>query len=137
VSLFPAASCNDAPVQAPLIGIDLADPRRLADRLDRVPSLADELFHPGERAYAATQARPIESLAARFAAKEAVVKALGLDGFDPLDVEILHGGERCGVALHGAAAERAELLGVTVTISLTHLDSMAAAIAFAQRTDST
>lgn len=123
------------PMRAPLIGIDLVDPRRLADRLERTPTLADELFHPGERAYAATQPRPIESLAARFAAKEAVVKALGLDGFDPLDVETLHGGEECGVALHGAAAERAELLGVTVTISLTHLESMAAAVALAQPID--
>jgi len=118
-----------------MIGIDLADPRRLADRLERTPSLAEELFHPGEQAYAATQPRPIENLAARFAAKEAVVKALGLDGFDPLDVEILNGGDDCGVALHGAVAERAELLGVNVTISLTHLESMAAAVAMARPID--
>lgn len=115
-----------------MIGIDLADPRRLADRLERTPSLAEELFHPGEQAYAATQPRPIENLAARFAA---VVKALGLDGFDPLDVEILNGGDDCGVALHGAVAERAELLGVNVTISLTHLESMAAAVAMARPID--
>lgn len=71
----------------------------------------------------------------RAAAKEAVVKALGLDGFDPLDVEVLDGGERCAVALHGAAAERAEALGVMVTISLTHLESMAAAVALARPID--
>lgn len=64
-----------------------------------------------------------------------VVKALGLDGFDPLDVEVLDGGERCAVALHGAAAERAEALGVMVTISLTHLESMAAAVALARPID--
>jgi holo-[acyl-carrier protein] synthase len=127
--------CDDATMGAPMIGIDLADPRRLANRLERTPSLAEELFHPGEQAYAATQPRPIENLAARFAAKEAVVKALGLDGFDPLDVEILNGGDDCGVALHGAVAERAELLSVNVTISLTHLESMAAAVAMARPMD--
>lgn len=123
-------------MSAPLIGIDVVDPRRLADRLKRTPQLADELFHPGERAYAATQPQPVENLAARFAAKEAVVKALGLDGFDPLDVEIVQGGELCSVALHGAAAERARELGVAVTISLTHLESMAAAVAMARPIDS-
>jgi holo-[acyl-carrier protein] synthase len=118
-------------VKAPLIGIDLIDPRRLADRLARTPALADELFHAGERAYADGQPHPIEHLAARFAAKEAVIKALGMDGFEPLDVEVIEGGERCSVRLHGAAAERAFELGVTVAISMTHLDSMAGAVALA------
>lgn len=115
-----------------MIGIDLADPRRLADRLQRTPALAEELFHPGERAYAASQTNPSENLAARFAAKEAVVKALGLDGFDPLDIEVVDGGERCSIALHRAVADRARELGVEVTISLTHLESMAGAVALAR-----
>lgn len=115
-----------------MIGIDLADPRRLKDRLARTPALADELFHAGERAYADSQPQPMECLAARFAAKEAVIKALAIDGFDPLDVEVLEGGERCGVRLHGDVAERAEALGVVVTISLTHLVTMAAAVALAR-----
>ncbi len=119
----------------PLIGIDIVDPRRLAKRMQRTPALADELFHPGEQAYAATQPRPIENLAARFAAKEAVTKALGLDGFEPLDVEVLEGGERCAVSLHGLAAERARELAVAVTVSLTHLESMAAAVALARPVD--
>ena len=112
-----------------MIGIDLVDPRRLDDRLARTPALAEELFHSGELAYAETQPSPTECLAARFAAKEAVIKALGIDGFDPHDVEILEGGERCGVRLHGNAAARAEELGVVVTVSLTHLGTMAGAVA--------
>lgn len=116
----------------PMIGIDLADPRRLEELLARTPALADELFHAGERAYAGSQPQPIECLAARFAAKEAVIKALGVDGFDPLDVEVLEGGERCGVRLYGDVAERAQALGVVVTISLTHLGTMAAAVAMAR-----
>src|SRR4051812_45975119 len=116
---------------APMIGFDLADPRRLADRLQRTPALAAELFHPGELAYANSQPNPSENLAARFAAKEAVVKALGIDGFDPLDVEVLCGGENCSLALHGAVAERARELGVRVTISMSHLDAMVGAVALA------
>ena len=118
--------------RAPLIGIDLVDTVRLGQRLARRPLLADELFHPGERAYSEAQANSIEHLAARFGAKEAVVKALGIDGFEPLDVEVVGGGEECTVALHGAAARRAAELDVDVTVSLTHLPAMAAAVALAR-----
>lgn len=115
--------------------MDLADPQRLADRLRRTPALAEELFHLGERVYAESQPNPIEHLAARFAAKEAVIKALGIDGFEPLDVEVLEGGERCDVRLHGTAAHRAAELRVTVSISLTHLGSIAGAVALARPLD--
>jgi holo-[acyl-carrier protein] synthase len=129
--------CEYPSVPTPYIGIDLAETGRLADRLARTPTLADELFHPGEQDYAASQVRPIEHLAARFAAKEAVVKALGLDGFDPLDVEVIDGGERCDVRLHGAAARRADDLDVIVSISLTHVGALAGAIALARPRTST
>jgi holo-[acyl-carrier protein] synthase len=109
----------------------MTEPSRLKDRLERHPELAGELFRPGEVAYSEAQPFPIENLAARFCAKEAIVKALGLDGFDPLDVEILAGGEQCRVALHGEVAERAKELGVAVSVSLTHVPSMAAAVALA------
>jgi holo-[acyl-carrier protein] synthase len=118
-------------LRVPLVGIDLTEPSRLRDRLARNPELAAELFHPGEQAYCMAEHDPAQHLAARFSAKEAVVKALGLDGFDPLDVEILEGGERCDVRLHGDAAARADQLGVVVTISLTHLPAMAGAVALA------
>jgi holo-[acyl-carrier protein] synthase len=129
--------CEYRTMATPYIGIDLAETRRLADRLARTPTLADELFHPGEQAYAASQVRPIEHLAARFAAKEAVIKALGMDGFDPLDVEVIDGGERCDVRLHGAAAQRADDLDVILSISLTHLAALAGAIALARPRTST
>lgn len=129
--------CEYPSMATPYIGIDLLETGRLADRLARIPTLADELFHPGEQAYAASQVRPIEHLAARFAAKEAVVKALGLDGFDPLDVEVIDGGERCDVRMHGAVAQRAEALEVIVSISLTHVGALAGAIALARPRTST
>jgi holo-[acyl-carrier protein] synthase len=116
----------------PYVGIDLVETERLADRLVRTATLADELFLPGEWAYAASQPSPIEHLAARFAAKEAVIKALGIDGFDPLDIEVVGGGERCELELHGAVARRAADLGVIVTISLTHVGALAGAVALAR-----
>lgn len=122
---------HDGAMRAPLIGIDLVDPGRLEARLTDSPVLAAELFHPGELAYSRGQPAGMESLAARFAAKEAVVKALGMDGFDPLDVEVVDGGEHCSLRLHGEIAKRARELGVTVTISLSHLPNMAAAVAMA------
>jgi holo-[acyl-carrier protein] synthase len=116
---------------APLVGIDLSEPARLRDRLKNRPELAQELFHPGELAYCERQRHPEQHLAARFSAKEAVIKALGIDGFDPLDVEVVAGGECCDVHLRGAAARRAGELGVRVTISLTHLEAVAGAVALA------
>ena len=119
-------------MEPPYIGIDLVETARLASRLKRTPSLAAELFLSGEQAYAAAQQLPIEHLAARFAAKEAVVKALGMDGFDPLDIEVVEGGERCALRLHGSAERRAGELGVTVTISLTHIGAIGGAVALAR-----
>jgi holo-[acyl-carrier protein] synthase len=115
----------------PLIGIDLVEPARLRSSLARTPGLAAALFHPAERAYCERQPSPEQHLAARFSAKEAVTKALGLERFEPLDVEVLGGGEHCDVRLHGEAARRAQSLGLHVTISLTHLKGMAAAVALA------
>jgi len=97
-----------------------------------LPHSPTSCFTPERQAYAAGQERPIEHLAARFAAKEAVIKALGLDGFDPLDIEVIDGGERCDVRLHGEAAQRADDLDVTVSISLTHVGALAGAIALAR-----
>ncbi len=116
---------------APLIGIDLLEPARLRDSLSRTPELRETLFCPGELAYCEAQADPVQHLTARLCAKEAVVKALGIDGWEPLEIEVLEGGECCGLALHGMLAARARELGVTVTVSLTHLAGTAGAVALA------
>jgi phosphopantetheine--protein transferase-like protein len=60
------------------LGIDMVDVARFADVLARRPQLAERLFTQGERTYAGTLANPAQSLAARFAAKEAAMKALGV-----------------------------------------------------------
>lgn len=111
------------------VGIDLAEPARLAERMQRRPSLAQELFTSAELAYCRAQFDPDQSFAGRFAAKEAVVKALELDGWDPLDIEILEGDPAPRVELHGTAAELARSRNVRVRVSLTHLPTLAAAVA--------
>jgi holo-[acyl-carrier protein] synthase len=119
----------------PSIGLDLLEIERLERALDRRPRLAERLFTAGEREYAEGRARPAQHLAARFCAKEAVAKALGLSAWNWLDVEVVSEGGPPAVALHGAAAERAASLGVGVRISLTHTrrDAAAVAITVAQR----
>jgi hypothetical protein len=58
-----------------------------------------------------------------------VVRALRVDGWDPLEVEIGAGDPTPSVQLHGDMAERATALEVEIRVSLTHLPSMAAAVA--------
>jgi holo-[acyl-carrier protein] synthase len=119
-------------MDAPLVGIDLLEPGRLAERLERNPELRATLFCPGEIAYAETQHRPVLHLAARFAAKEAVVKALGARSWDPLEIEVSGGGEEVGICLHGDIEARANELDVGVAISMTHVASLVGAIAIAR-----
>jgi holo-[acyl-carrier protein] synthase len=107
------------------VGIDLIEIERIERALERRPRLAERLFTSGELSYANDQARPGRHLAARFAAKEAVIKALG-EWLVPREIEI-EGGEPPRVRLHGHAAEVAA--GRDVAVSLTHSREMAAAVA--------
>jgi holo-[acyl-carrier protein] synthase len=115
------------------VGVDLLEIERLEQALARRPALAERLFTEGERAYAASRARPGQHLAARFCAKEAVAKALGLEAWNFRDVEVLGGNGPPQILLHGAAAQRAAELGVDVRVSLTHTRRDAAAVAVALR----
>jgi holo-[acyl-carrier protein] synthase len=113
------------------VGIDLLEIDRLEQALERRPRLALRLFTDAERAYAAGRARPGQHLAARFCAKEAVAKALALEAWSFLDVEILGGDGPPELRLHGAAAARAAELGVEISVSLTHTRRDAGAVAVA------
>jgi holo-[acyl-carrier protein] synthase len=113
------------------VGLDLLEIDRLERALARRPRLAERLFTDGERAYAAARARPGQHLAARFCAKEAVAKALGLTAWSFRDVEVIGGEGPPRVVLYGAAAQRAAELGVEIQISLTHTRRDAAAVAVA------
>ena len=114
------------------VGLDLLEIERLERAIERRPGLATRLFTDAERAYAASRARPGQHLAARFCAKEAVAKALGMRAWSWQDVEVPFGGEEAEVVLHGDIAARAGELGVSVAVSLTHTRTMAGAVAVLQ-----
>lgn len=117
------------------IGIDLLEITRLERALERRPRLAERLFTAAEIDYASQRRRPGRHLAARFCAKEAVAKALRLRAWSPRDVEVVSDEAGPRVALAGAAAARAEELGVRVEISLTHGRELAAAAAMLEPAD--
>jgi holo-[acyl-carrier protein] synthase len=115
------------------VGVDLLEIDRLERALERRPRLAERLFTDSERLYAASRVRPGQHLAARFCAKEAVAKALGLGAWSFRDVEVIPADGEAGpeVRLSGRAAARATALGVRVRVSLTHTRQQAAAVAVA------
>ena len=96
-------------------GIDVVDIARFDATLSRTPGLRERLFAPAEREL------PIESLAARFAAKEALIKALGDSGdVSWIDIEIPRGDGRPEFRLSGDIAARIERLGLSLHLSLSH-----------------
>ena len=109
------------------VGIDLIEIDRIERALERRPRLAERLFTPAELAYARKRARPGRHLAARFAAKEAVIKALGR-GVPLKEIEVVNG-EPPSLQLHGQAAEVAG--DTEIAVSLTHSRDSAAAVAIA------
>ena len=118
------------------IGIDAVEVARFRDVLARTPSIAGRLFTRGERAYADGHADPAPRLAARFAAKEAAMKALGvgLGAFGFHDVEVVNAeGGAPSLRVTGAAAALAAERGVTSwLVSLTHTDAVAEAVVVAE-----
>ncbi len=112
------------------VGIDLLEIDRMERALERRPRLAERLFTAAERESARARARPAQHLAARFCAKEAVVKALALVAWEPHEIEVTGGGDGPPViALNGRAAAAAAALGMRVEISMTHSRNTAGAVA--------
>ena len=112
------------------VGIDVVDVQRLATALERTPTLAARLFTEQEQ-----QSGGIESLAARFAAKEAVAKALGAPGgLRWLDAEVVRQESgRPVLAVTGTVAAAAAGLGVrTWHLSLSHDGGIASALVVAE-----
>lgn len=118
------------------IGIDLVDIERFRRSLERTPTMRARLFTPVELADLAGRSDPVPGLAARFAAREAVMKALGLGlgafGFHDVWVERAESG---APSLHfaGTALALSDLAGVSRWhLSLTHSDTTAAAYTIAE-----
>ena len=112
------------------VGIDLLEVDRLERALERHPRLAERVFTPGELDYSRARRRPARHLAARFAAKEAAVKALGTSDLGLREIEVV-AGEPPTLRLHGRAAGAAAEQGVELKVSLTHSRDMAAAVVVA------
>lgn len=102
---------------------------RLERALERRPRLAQRLFTDAELEFASARRRPAMHLAARFAAKEAALKALRADALPLREIEVTGGGDQApSLRLHGTAAELADRLGVDLDVSLTHTREHAAAV---------
>ena len=111
------------------VGIDVVDVDRFIATLDRTPRLREKLFTPDERSL------PPASLAARFAAKEAIAKALGAPGgmsWQDCTVERVPGGAPI-VHLRDTVAARADELGVIQWhLSISHDAGIASAMVVAE-----
>ncbi len=119
-------------------GVDFVEIDRVAGVLERYGDrFLRRIFTPGEIAYCRGRA---PNLAARFAAKEAVMKSLGTGfrGVGWRDVEVVRAPSGApSPRLHGRARRRAERLGVTeIAISLSHSRGFAMVVAVASRPDS-
>jgi holo-[acyl-carrier protein] synthase len=118
------------------IGIDVVEIERFRRSLERTPTMRERLFTDVELAYVAPKADPVPSLAARFAAREAVMKALGLGlgafGFHDVWIERAASGVP-SLAFAGRAAALADQAGVQRWhVSLTHSDLVAVAYVIAE-----
>lgn len=111
------------------IGVDVVDLARFATSLERTPTLRTRLFTPAEADL------PIESLAGRFAAKEAFVKAMSAPaGMSWQDIEVVTGVEgQPSLHLRGAALDRATERGMTTAhLSISHDTIVATAFVVAE-----
>jgi holo-[acyl-carrier protein] synthase len=119
------------------VGTDLVDLDRLRRAVDRSAGrILDRLLTETERAYCQRSRDPLPSIAARFAAKEAIMKCLGTGwghGVGWRDIEVINSerGEP-SARLSGGAAARAHELGIaTIHLSLSHTHQHALAMAVA------
>ena len=116
-------------------GIDLVEIGRIERALERRPALAGRLFTERELSEAADRRRPARHLAARFAAKEAVLKAIPVDYPVSLREIEVTGSEPPSIEFREGLAERAEEGGWMTTVSLTHERELAGAIAVVEVAD--
>ena len=120
-------------IELPGIGFDLIEIERLERAIERRPRLARRLFSEAELEFAGARRRPGRHLAARFAAKEAAQKALGLGGMRMHEIEVEGGGDAPPrLRLSGSAADAAREAGVSLSVSLTHSRELAAAAVVAR-----
>src|SRR5919202_4714668 len=111
------------------VGVDVIEIQRVRRTLERYPSFRERCLTEAERAYCDSRPNPPQHYAARFAAKEAVGKALGSGVlFTWREIEVA-GRPKPGVRLSGRTKACAERIGAgRIELSLTHSRELAAAI---------
>lgn len=121
------------------LGVDIVEIDRMRRIIERTPSFSRKVFSPKECAYCEGKANPEVHFATRFAAKEAVLKALGVGfsrGIKASDVEVGRTSKgRPFAILHGRAKEIAEECGVIelpLSLSFTHHEAVACAMVITQ-----
>lgn len=137
-----AQAAIDSALETPMptdqvgLGVDIVSIERMRKILKRTPSFSRRVFSEAERAYCDGKAQPEVHYATRFAAKEAVVKALGTgfsEGIGVRDIEVRRMSKgRPYVVLTGRARQVAREQGVNeipISLSFTHTDAVACAMA--------
>jgi holo-[acyl-carrier protein] synthase len=110
------------------VGVDLIEIERIRRALDR-PGFRDRCFTPDEQAYCDSRANPAQHYAGRFAAKEAVGKALGCGVYFTWKEIEVRGRPKPGVHLTGRTLKWAEKVGAgRIELSMTHSKELAAAV---------
>ncbi len=121
------------------LGVDIVEVERMRVALERHPRMKERLFSKQEREYCESSSRPEVHYALRFAAKEAVLKAIGtgFEGMRFTDVEVARDQKgKPYPVLHGRAAQVAEELDVSemhLSLSYTHSTAVASAVAIQRR----
>ncbi|NLO10858.1 MAG: holo-ACP synthase [Candidatus Cloacimonetes bacterium] len=123
------------------IGTDIVQVKRLQNSMERQPAMASTLFTPKEREYCEIRASKWQSYAARFAAKEAFMKALGTgwtEGVHWKHIEILRSGDDAPrLVLSDSTKELAHKLGAgAIHISISHEQDYATACVVIEKINS-
>jgi len=119
------------------VGVDIVAVDDLRKRMERTPGLEDRVFDPSEAAFCRSMADPWQHFAARFAAKEAVMKALGTgwaQGVDFRDIVVVRDADGPPrLDLRGGAGQAAGALGGRASLSLSHAGGLAVAFVVLDR----
>ena len=107
------------------IGTDIVKIERIARILEKQPHFIERVFTPAEAVYCYSKARPAESFAVRFAAKEAFMKAIGTgwgDGINWQDIEVINDHQgKPAIVIHNASKEHIMSRSIdSIHVSLAH-----------------
>ena len=121
------------------LGVDIVDVTRMRDILNKTPNFIEHTYTSQEAEYCQKSSRFVEHYATHFAAKEAVLKALGCgfsEGVSPKDVEVLHDDKgKPYVELHGRVkgiAEELKIKDLPISLSFTNTEAVGFAIALTE-----